>query len=259
MDLPVARALPDGSCLARVNDPAAAMARGRRNRDRRRRGSKLGPETGPLPGITVRVIEFWLTVSTDDGRVRTGRYRLITTLADHRRYPAAALAAAYAQRWAIETGFAEFKTYLRGPGRILRGRTPELARQELWAYLAIYQAIRAVIALAAAGAGLDPDRISFTAALHAIRRTLALARTSPAQALAETQASILTELIPERPGRLYLRALTRPSRAYPSRHNRKDPVAQHVGYSVTIHHPDQAPPTPAHQPKRPQNPENQPP
>jgi hypothetical protein len=259
MDLPAVRALPDGSWLAHVSDPAAVRRRTARNARRRRRGSKLPRDTAPVPGITVRVIEFGLTVSTDDGRVRTGRYRLVTTLADHRRYPAAALAAAYAQRWAIETGFAEFKTYLRGPGRILRGRTPELARQELWAYLAIYQAIRAVTCLAAAGAGLDPDRISFTAALHAIRSTLALARTSPAQALAETEASILTELVPERPGRLYLRALTRPSRAYPSRHNRKDPIAQHASYSVTIHPPHQAPPTPANQPKRPQNPENHPP
>ena len=69
------------------------------------------------------------------------------------------------------------KTCLRGPGRVLRGRTPDLARQELWAYLAIYQAIRALIARAAAGAGLDPARISFTAALNAAQRTLG---TSPA-------------------------------------------------------------------------------
>ena len=49
------------------------------------------------------------------------------------------------------------RKHLRGPGRVLRGRTPELARQELWAYLAVYQAIRAIIVRAAAGAGLDPD------------------------------------------------------------------------------------------------------
>lgn len=37
---------------------------------------------------------------------------------------------------------------LRGAGRILRGRTPDLSRQELWAHLARYQAIRVVICLA---------------------------------------------------------------------------------------------------------------
>ena len=259
MHLPAARALPDGSWLAHVNDPAEVMRRARRNGARRRRGSKLGPDTGPLPGITVRVIEFWLTVTMQDGTVRTERYRLITTLADWRACPAAELAAAYAWRWAIETGFAEFKTYLRGPGRILRGRTPGLARQELWAYLVIYQAIRAVIALAAAGAGLDPDRISFTAALHAIRRTLADARTSPDTALAETEASILAELIPRRPGRVCVRAVTQPSSPFPSRRNAKGPLSQHAGFTVTIRPPDQAPPNPTDQARHQPEPENQPP
>jgi len=259
MCLPVVTPLPDGSWLTHVNDPAALRRRTVRNGHRRRRGSKLPPDTGPLPGITVRVIEFWLTVAADDGAVRTERYRLITTLADYRAYPAAQLAAGYARRWAIETGFAEFKTYLRGPGRILRGRTPDLARQELWACLVIYQSIRAVTCLAAAGAGLDPGRISFTAALHATRRTLALAITSPDAALAETRASILSQLLPERNGRIYPRATTRPHPPYPSRRNRTDPVSQHAECTVTIHHPAQAPHTTANQAKHPQNPENRPP
>ena len=38
--------------------------------------------------------------------------------------PSPQLPAEETQRWAIETGLAEFKTYLRGPGRILRSRTP---------------------------------------------------------------------------------------------------------------------------------------
>src|SRR6185437_7725599 len=166
--------------------PAAAGRVLARARQRPGRGDPAGPpqrrappprqhaaaRDGPLPGITVRVIEFRLTVTTDDERTRTEGYRLITTLLDYRACPAAALAAGYARRRAIETGLREFKTYLRGPGRILRSRTPELARQELWAYLIIYQAIRVIMSLAAAGAGTSPDRISFTAALHAVRRTL---------------------------------------------------------------------------------------
>jgi len=257
--LPVARPLPDGSWLSVIPDPAAVRRRTARNGKRRRRGSTLGPDTGPLPGITVRVIEFWLTVAAGDGTVRTGRYRLITTLADHRRYPAAGLAAGYAWRWAIETGLAEFKTYLRGPGRILRSRDPGLARQELWAYLVIYQAIRAVIALAAAGAGLDPDRISFTAALHAVRRTLPLARTSPDAALAATEASILTELIPRREGRVCVRAVTRPSSPFPSRRNAKAPISQRAQCTITISAPHQAPHSTADQPEQPGNRETRPP
>ena len=257
--LPVVTALPDGSWLTRIPDPAAVRRRVHRNGQRRRRGSKPGPDAGPLPGITVRVIEFWLTVATGDGAVRTERYRLITTLLDRHAAPAPALAAGYAWRWAIETGFAELKTCLHGPGRILRGRTPDLARQELWAFLAVYQAIRAVICLAAAGAGLDPGRISFTAALHAVRRTLPLARTSPAAALAGTETALLTELIPPRQGRVCPRAVTRPSSSYQSRGNHKGPISQHADTTVTIRHPAQASRTRTEQAKQLRNPGNHPP
>jgi hypothetical protein len=102
LHLPVARELPDGSWLTRIPDPRAARARRHKNGTRRRRGSPLPPETGPLPGITVRVIAFTLTVTADDATTRTERYRLLTTLLDHRACPAAELAAGYAQRWAIE-------------------------------------------------------------------------------------------------------------------------------------------------------------
>jgi hypothetical protein len=247
--LPVIAELPDGSWLAHINDPAAVARRAHRNGARRRRGSKLGPDTGPLPGITVRVIEFTLAITTRGG-TRTQPYRLITTLLDPATAPAADLAAGYAQRWAIETGFAEFKTYLRGPGRILRGHTPDLARQELWAYLAIYQAIRALIATAAATAGLDPGQLSFTTTLHAIRRTLPTAHTDPATAWTDTTHDILDprEHVPHRPGRLCLRAVHQPSTPYPSRRNTTTPPTQHTTTTLTITPPPQPPPTQHNQP-----------
>jgi hypothetical protein len=259
MLLPVVRPLPDGSWLTSVRDPAALRRRTVRNRPRRHRGSALPPDTAAVEGITVRVIEFEITVSTGDGGTRAERYRLATTLLDHTAFPAADLAAGYAWRWAIETGFREFKTYLRGPGRVLRGRTPELARQELWAYLVIYQAIRAVICIAAAGRNLDPDRISFTATLHAVRRTLATARTSPAAALAETEADILGQLIPERAARVCARAVHEPISRFPSRYNTKDPLSQHAAYTTTIIRPAQPPHTTTDQAQQLRNQQNQPP
>src|SRR5205823_553423 len=67
LHLPVVRELPGGSFLAHVSDPAAVLAPTRRHGGRRPRGSKPGPQTGPLPGITVRVIEFRLTVTRSAG------------------------------------------------------------------------------------------------------------------------------------------------------------------------------------------------
>jgi hypothetical protein len=250
--LPVCQVLPDGSWLSKLPDPAQRRRRHNINYQRRRRGSPLPPQTGPLPGgITVRVLDFDLAITGSTGKPRTERYRLATTLLDPATAPAATLATGYAQRWAIETGFREFKTYLRGPGRILRGRTPTLARQELWAYLAIYQAIRTLMNTAAASQHLDPDRISFTTTLHAIRRTLPTARTHPTTAWHDTHTDILDprERVPERPGRICVRAVSKPTAAYPSKHNTSQPHTQHATYTATITTPTQPPPTPPSQAK----------
>jgi hypothetical protein len=234
MDLTVIRELPDGSFLAHVNDPAAVQARNHRNGQRRRRGSTLGPETGPLPGMTVRVIEFTVTVTADDGSTRAAWYRLITTLRDWRAFPAADLAAAYARRWSAETGLAELKTALRGPGRLLRGRTPALARQELRAYLAVYQALRTLIARAAARDGTDPGRISFTAARNAAELTLGTSPAGLGEALAAAEAEMLNALVPLRPGRIWPRAVKKPRSPYRSRDSRPGPLAQHGTCTVTV-------------------------
>jgi hypothetical protein len=233
--LNVIQVLPDGSFLARINDPRAVARRLAKNGTRRRRGNRQPPDTTPLPGgITVRVIQFTLTITTTAGTTRTQPCTLITTLTGHHAYPATELAAAYARRWAIETSYRELKTYLRGPGRILRARTPALARQELWACLIIYQALRALICHTAATAGLDPARISFTATLHAARRTLHTPRTRPHTTLTHVQEEILTTLVPDRPGRTATRAAYRPKPAFPTPRNHNGPRTQHATYTTTI-------------------------
>src|SRR5206468_2457860 len=73
-------------------------------------------------GKVVRVVEAEITVTTTAGTA-TGVYRLITTLLDHRRYPADALIRLYHERWEIETAYLELKSSILG-GRVLRARTP---------------------------------------------------------------------------------------------------------------------------------------
>ena len=67
------------------------------------------------------------------------------------------LAAAYHERWEQETANDQLKTHLRGPGRVLRSRLPDLVHQEIWAYLIVHHAISALTAKASAAADLDPD------------------------------------------------------------------------------------------------------
>lgn len=261
--LPVARELPDGSWLSVLAEPKAARRRIERNGKRRRRGSTLPADAGPLPGITVRVIEFWIraqAVAGDgtDGAVRTERYRMITTVLDWQAAPAQELAAGYAWRWVIETGFRELKTYLRG-SRILRGRTPDLALQEVWASLVIYQAIRAVICLAAASGRRNPARLSFTTAMRALTRDLPGARTSPGTALARAETEILAAPVPERTGRVWARAVAGSRGHHPARSTVKGPISQHATYTITITAPAAAAPASTRQAQQPVAHETQPP
>ena len=122
--------------------------------------SRIGP-------LEVRVICATITVDTPAGR-RSERYQLITTVADTEA-PAVDLVRLYHQRWEIETAYLELKSSMLG-GRVLRARTPAGIEQEIYALLVTYQALRIAICDATLGARhTDPDRGSFTIALHAAR------------------------------------------------------------------------------------------
>ncbi len=78
-----------------------------------------------------------------------------------------------------ETGNRQLKTYLRGPGKILRSESPDMVRQEIWGYLLTHYAISALICTAATAAGIDPDRVKFKRTVRIIRRRAADPAFSP--------------------------------------------------------------------------------
>ncbi|ADT97666.1 IS4 family transposase [Mycobacterium sp. BK558] len=119
--------------------------------------------------MLARVIDY----TVDDGRDNPVAYRLLTTLTDPDTAPAVELAAAYAQRWEIESVFDELKTHQRGSKVVLRSKSPDLVLQEIWGYLCCHYAIRSLMSQAAHHSGHDPDRLSFTAALRVVRQSVA--------------------------------------------------------------------------------------
>jgi hypothetical protein len=123
-----------------------------------------------IGGVRVRLITAQVRVTGSDGTRYGGSYRLATTLLDHRRYPAAALMRLYHERWEHEITYLALRHTLLH-GRVLRSRTPAGIEQEMWALLALYQALRIAVtdAVAAAAPGTDPDRASWTAAVQAAR------------------------------------------------------------------------------------------
>ncbi|MFE6904717.1 transposase [Streptomyces sp. NPDC057717] len=214
-------------------------------------------------GPVVRVVEAVITVRTDDGTTRTSHYRLITTLLDPRIAPAQEVATTYARRWAAEIGFREIKTYLRGSHRVLRATDLEVAQQELWAYLIVYQAIRLIICHAALrGQDLDPARLSFTAARDAVRRSIV---TTPqrAEAHCEQLYQNLSRCLTSK--HVACRTCPRVARRlvfpFPSRQASTAPTSQNVTYRLTITSPTatgemppyqatpQDPPAPTAQPR----------
>jgi hypothetical protein len=124
-----------------------------------------------LGGVPIRVIDAQIALTLSGGGHRIGHYRLITTLLDPHRYPATELVKLYHQRWEIETAYLELKSTTLG-GRILRSRTPQGADQEIYALLALYQALRLAMTDATTSRGLPADRASFTTALLAARDQL---------------------------------------------------------------------------------------
>ncbi|HVA09545.1 MAG TPA: IS4 family transposase [Acidimicrobiales bacterium] len=120
--------------------------------------------------VIVRVVDY----SIEDGRGENEPYRLLTTILDPTEASATDLALAYGERWEIESAFDELKTHQRGPRTVLRSKSPELVRQEIWGHLCCHYAIRTLMWAAADQAGEDPDRVSFVAALRIARRSLAL-------------------------------------------------------------------------------------
>ena len=134
-----------------------------------RPAGNAGRTTAPL---TIRVIDYQL----DDGRPNDTTYRLFTTLLDPVEASAVDLAAAYAQRWEIESTFDELKTHQRGARTVLRSKSPDLVLQEIWGHLCCHYAIRTLMWEAADHAKVDPDRVSFVAALRIERRSISAAR-----------------------------------------------------------------------------------
>jgi hypothetical protein len=124
--------------------------------------------TGRTERVTVRVIEY--SVADDDGTSEV--FCLITTLLDPETAPALALARNYAERWSVEVLFKLVKVDLRTSGGVLRSGKPEGVRQELWALLCVYQALRTLITRAAVIAGIDPARIRFPPVLDAVKSSV---------------------------------------------------------------------------------------
>jgi len=167
LTLPVLELLPDGSYRSVLVHPKTGGKARRALIEAARAGDDLDEDKARH----VRVIEY--EVPDRDGDGKGELIALITTITSLAAAPAAALADAYHQRWEHETGNKQLKTYLRGPGKVLRSKSPDMVRQEIYGYLLTHHAISALICRAATEAGIDPDRVKFKRTVRIARRRAA--------------------------------------------------------------------------------------
>ena len=140
-------------------------------------------------GLWVRILSYRVTDARlgEPGQV----YRLVTTLLNPRLAPALELIALYHERWEVELVIDEIKTHERAQRKVLRSKTPEGGRQELYGIYLAHYAVRVLLAQAAVPAALDPDRLSFTEGLFELTEMLSLALTLEPE---ETTAQLLVRL-----------------------------------------------------------------
>lgn len=165
--LPVLETFPDGSYRS-------VLLENKRQSPIRKSAKRSGDPVAYLSkvGTPCRVVEYQVP-----NRGSNETYRLITSILDYAEAPAPDLAALYHERWEIELAFDEIEIHQLGHGRVLRSKSPEMVRQEIWGILLAHYAIRHLMHEAADTADVDPDRLSFIRSLRVIRRHI----TGPAE------------------------------------------------------------------------------
>jgi hypothetical protein len=112
--------------------------------------------------ITVREVRF----RVEQPGFRTRSVVVVTTILDPEQASAEELASLYRARWNNELDLRSIKITLQMD--LLRCKTPELVRKEIWTHVLGYNLIRTVMAQAAASAGVEPRSISFKATLQVL-------------------------------------------------------------------------------------------
>jgi hypothetical protein len=167
LTLPVLEILPDGSYRSVLVNP---KIRGKA-RQALIEAARAGQDLEDDKARYIRVVEYEVPDRDGDGKGEV--IALVTTITQMTAAPAPLLAETYHQRWEHETANKQLKTYLRGPGRVLRSKSPDMVRQEIYGYLLTHYAISALICRAATEADIDPDRVKFKRTVRIVRRRAA--------------------------------------------------------------------------------------
>jgi Transposase DDE domain len=148
---------------------------------------------------------------------RTQVLDLATTLLDSEMYTKADLAMLFRQRWHAELDLRSIKIVLGMD--MLRCKTPEMVRKEIWMTLLGYNVIRALMVAASKEHGGDPRHVSFKGALQTLQEFAVGLREDSAEPRrwlwTILLGSIAGDPVGDRPDRVEPRARKRRPKQYP--------------------------------------------
>ncbi|MFK0570006.1 IS4 family transposase [Endozoicomonas sp.] len=145
--------------------------------------------------------------------IKTKKRIIVTTLTDTKLYPRKDISDLYIDRWHIELDFRCIKTMMKM--EVLRCKTPEMLRKEIYVHLLVYNLIRALMAKTAETMQRKPREVSFKTAqdtLLSYHYLLLMGTISIFQILEIMIQLIGKHKVGNRPGRSEPRAVKRRSK-----------------------------------------------
>ena len=157
---------------------------------------------------TLRMRQVSVDARDRDNRVE--QFKVITTILDA-AIDGGQIGALYERRWEGEVDIRSIKATMQMD--VLRCKTPEMVRKEIWAHLLAYNLLRTVMAVAAAANGIEPRQVSFKGAKQAVTAfapKIEAARPEGRAALIDAMlTAIAYHRVGDRPGRWEPRARKR--------------------------------------------------
>ena len=151
-----------------------------------------------------------VSVDARDRGNRVEQFRVVTTILDA-SIDGGQIGDLYERRWEGEVDVRSIKSTLKMD--VLRCKTPEMVRKEIWAHLLAYNLLRTVMAVAAAGSGTEPRKVSFKGAKQAVTAfapKIEAARPEDRARLIDAMlATVAYHRVGDRPGRREPRARKR--------------------------------------------------
>lgn len=161
--------------------------------------------------LTVREVEIKKQCAGFRGKAMV----LVTTFLDAKTIDKTVLSVLYDYRWMVEVSLREIKNIMQMD--ILRGKTPEMVRKEIWVHLLAYNLIRKIMAQAAFIGDRRPRELSFKLALQSVIsfQQKGLLDENNHEIYAKLLKAIIDKPIVKRPGRSEPRVVKRRPKAFP--------------------------------------------